>query len=187
MVALRLGRLIGIPTIALRYSITQGRRQSPFNAYLGICRIFTTRLLCGEPPIIFEDGQQTRDFVHVQDVVDGHMCVLENPAADYETFNVGSGRRTTVTEYASFLMEVMEIHDLQPVLSGEYLVGDNRHSVSDISKLQALGWEPRHTLTDIFTDYLNWIQQQQIERTTFRQADKAMRDLGVIRRSKAIA
>ena len=186
MIALRLGRLIGIPTVALRYSITQGPRQSPFNVYSGICRIFTTRLLCGEPPIVFEDGQQTRDFVHVQDVVDAHMCVLENPAADYEAFNVGSGQPTTVMEYATLMMEVMDVQNLKPVFSGEYRVGDNRHSVSDISKLKALGWEPKRTLTDIFTDYLNWIQQQQIKPNAFRQADKAMRDLGVVRRSKAI-
>ena len=185
-IALRLGRLIGVPTVALRYSITQGPRQSLFNAYSGICRIFTARLLSGEPPIIFEDGQQTRDFIHVQDVVDAHMLVLENPATDYQAFNVGSGQATTVLEYANLLMEVMGVQGIQPVFSGEYRVGDNRHSVSDISKLKALSWEPKRTLRDILTHYLEWVQQQQIGLDAFRQADRVMRELGVVRKIKAV-
>ena len=183
MIALRLGRLIGVPTVALRYSITQGPRQSPHNAYSGICRIFTTRLLASEPPIIYEDGQQTRDFVHVQDVVNAHMCVLEHSAADYEAFNVGSGQPTIIAEYADLLMEAMGVRGVQPVVSGEYRVGDNRHSVSDISKLKALGWTPTRTLGDIFADYLEWIGQQKTEQHAFEEADRAMRAQGIVRRA----
>ena len=183
LIALRLGRLIGVPTVALRYSITQGPRQSPHNAYSGICRIFTTRLLASEPPIIYEDGQQTRDFVHVQDVVNAHMCVLEHSAADYEAFNVGSGQPTIIAEYADLLMEAMGVRGVQPVVSGEYRVGDNRHSVSDISKLKALGWTPTRTLGDIFADYLEWIGQQKTEQHAFEEADRAMRAQGIVRRA----
>src|ERR1051326_2104059 len=88
--ALGLGYLNGIPTVALRYSITQGTRQSLYNHYSGVCRIFFSRALRGESLIIYEDGKQTRDFVHVSDVVEANMLVLKNTAADYRAFNVGS-------------------------------------------------------------------------------------------------
>ena len=182
MLAIRLGRLLDVPTVALRYSITQGARQSPFNAYSGICRIFITRLMNQEPPLLFEDGQQTRDFLHVQDLVDAHMCVLNHPEAEYHSFNVGSGRSTTLLEYVQLLMKAMGIKDIQPVISGEYRVGDSRHSVSSIDKLKRLGWKPKRDLSDIFQDYLNWIYNQNIVLGTYTHADKIMRDLGVIRR-----
>src|SRR6266705_3091573 len=86
--ALGLGWLHGIPTVALRYSITQGPRQSLFNQYSGICRIFVGRALKGEPLVIYEDGLQTRDFVHIEDVVEANMLVLESEAANFQAFNV---------------------------------------------------------------------------------------------------
>src|SRR5208282_5363491 len=93
--ALGLGWLHGIPTVALRYSITQGPRQSLFNQYSGICRIFVSRALAGDPLVIYEDGLQTRDFVHVQDVVNANMLALEKDAANAQAFNVGGGRSTS--------------------------------------------------------------------------------------------
>src|ERR1700732_2491321 len=102
-IALGLGWLHGIPTVALRYSITQGPRQSLFNQYSGICRIFFARALQKEPLIVYEDGLQTRDFVHIDDVVDANMTVLEQKDAAFEAFNVGSGKRTTVLEYANLV------------------------------------------------------------------------------------
>lgn len=92
LIAIRFGRLLGIPSVALRYSITQGPRQSMFNQYSGICRIFTLRYLRGDAPVIFEDGQQTRDFVHVRDVVAANLLVATDDRANYQAFNVGSGR-----------------------------------------------------------------------------------------------
>jgi dTDP-L-rhamnose 4-epimerase len=181
LAALRLGQLLGIPTVALRYSITQGPRQSPFNSYSGICRIFTTRLMNGDAPIIFEDGKQTRDFTHVQDLVDAHMLLLARDDTAFQSYNVGSGRSITVLEYARLLIEVMGM-SVEPVISGEYRVGDNRHSVSDISKLLALGWQPQRTLRDIFVDYLKWLATQDYRTESYRAADAAMRVAGVIRR-----
>ncbi len=156
--ALGLGWLHGIPTVALRYSITQGPRQSLFNHYSGVCRIFVSKALKGEPLVIYEDGKQTRDFVHIQDVVDANMLVLEDERADFQAFNVGSGKAITVLDYAQTVQRKIG-SEVALHISHEYRRGDNRHSVSAIKKLQALGWKPKRDLTTILDDFLNWVEQ----------------------------
>ncbi len=155
--ALGLGWLHDIPTVALRYSITQGPRQSLFNQYSGICRIFFSKALQGQPLVIYEDGRQTRDFVHIQDVVDANMLVLEKDEANFQVFNVGSGVRTTVLQYAEVVQSKLRVNvGLQ--LPSEYRRGDNRHSVSSIDKLCRLGWRPRRNLRTILDDFYSWIE-----------------------------
>jgi dTDP-L-rhamnose 4-epimerase len=155
--ALGLGWLHGIPTVALRYSVTQGARQSLYNHYSGVCRIFFSRALRDRPLIVYEDGKQTRDFVHVQDVVDANMLVLENDGANFQALNVGSGKATTVLEYAqTVLCKLARTVDLS--ISGEYRRGDNRHSVSSIEKLKSLGWCPQRDISVIMNDFLDWIE-----------------------------
>jgi dTDP-L-rhamnose 4-epimerase len=156
--ALGLGWLHGIPTVALRYSITQGPRQSLFNHYSGICRIFVSRALGGKPLLIYEDGRQTRDFVHVQDVVDANMLVLQKDEADFRAFNVGSGRATSVIDYAQAVRNKID-RQVELQIPGEYRRGDNRHSVSSIAKLRALGWSPQRDLSIILEDFLDWVAQ----------------------------
>jgi dTDP-L-rhamnose 4-epimerase len=156
-VALGLGWLHEIPSVALRYSITQGPRQSLFNHYSGICRIFVGRALKGEPLIIYEDGLQTRDFVHIDDVVDAHMAVLESDAANFQAFNVGSGKPTTVRAYAELVLKKLSSR-VEANYTGEYRRGDNRNSVSSVSKLRSLGWGPKRDLSTILDDFLAWIQ-----------------------------
>src|SRR5260370_3408924 len=124
-IALGLGWLHGIPTVALRYSITQRPRQSLFNQYSGICRSFVGLALKGEPLIVYEDGLQTRDFVHIADVVDANMLVLESDYANFQAFNVGSGKPTTVLEYANALRKTLAA-EIKISLSKEYRRGDNR-------------------------------------------------------------
>jgi dTDP-L-rhamnose 4-epimerase len=155
--ALGLGWLHGIPTVALRYSITQGKRQSLYNHYSGVCRIFCSRALQHLPLQLYEDGRQTRDFVHVEDVVEANMLVLEQDGANGQAFNVGGGRATTILEYArSVLGRIPSPAGLD--VSGEYRRGDNRHSVSSIEKLKRLGWKPKHGLDAILDDFLEWIE-----------------------------
>ena len=156
--ALGLGWLHAIPTVALRYSIVQGPRQSLFNHYSGICRIFFSRAMSGRPLVVYEDGRQTRDFVHVRDVIDAHMLVLHLEKANYQAFNVGSGIATSVKEYAETVRVKLE----SPVpieFPNEYRLGDNRHSVSNVAKLQKLGWKPRHRLTQILDDFRDWVER----------------------------
>jgi len=155
-IGLGLGWLYGIPTVALRYSITQGPRQSLFNQYSGVCRIFVARALRREPLIIYEDGWQTRDFVHIDDVVEANMRVLENDSANFQAFNVGSGMPTTVLEYANLVRKKLSA-DIALEISGEYRRGDNRHSVSSIEKLRSLGWNPKRSLSNILDDFLVWV------------------------------
>jgi dTDP-L-rhamnose 4-epimerase len=155
--ALGLGWLHGIPTVALRYSITQGKRQSLYNHYSGVCRIFCSRALQHLPLLLYEDGRQTRDFVHVDDVVEANMLALEKDQANGQAFNVGSGHPTTILEYArSVLGRIPSSAGLN--VSGEYRRGDNRHSVSSIEKLKRLGWKPKRALEVILDDFLEWIE-----------------------------
>jgi dTDP-L-rhamnose 4-epimerase len=177
--ALGLGWLHGIPTVALRYSITQGARQSLYNHYSGICRIFVSRAMQRRPLIIYEDGRQTRDFVHVQDVVDANMLVLDKDEANFQTFNVGNGNPTTVIDYAeAVLRKVPSAAGVQ--ISGEYRRGDNRHSVSSIQKLSRLGWRARRDLSTIMDDFLAWVESIGGVPEQVSDADAHMRNAGVV-------
>ena len=177
--ALGLGGIHRIPTVALRYSITQGPRQSLFNQYSGILRIFTARVSGGEPVVIYEDGRQTRDFVHIDDVVDANFCVLQNDAANFHAFNVGSGRPTTVLNYADLLIRKLR-KEVRKMVSGQYRVGDNRHSVSNISKLMQLGWKPQRDIPQILDDFLAWVDDIGGIPSTIPDAYHAMCNGGVV-------
>jgi dTDP-L-rhamnose 4-epimerase len=177
--ALGLGWLHSIPTVALRYSITQGPRQSLFNHYSGVCRIFVTRALSRDPLIIYEDGRQTRDFVHIEDVVNANMLVLEKDAANGQAFNVGGGRATTVLEYAQLVRDKVG-NEVEFRVPAEYRTGDNRNSVSSIAKLQALDWRPTHSLSTILDDFLEWIEQSGGIPQHIQDAYKHMKQAGVV-------
>ena len=180
LAALRLGRLFDIPTVALRYSITQGPRQSPYNSYSGICRIFTLRFLNGQAPNIYEDGQQLRDYIHVADVVQANMLVAHDARADFKAFNVGSGRGVTVLEYAKLLAKTLG-SEVKPLIPGKFRVGDNRHSVSGIEKLKALGWCPSKNLEHIMKDYVAWLEVSSLRDEFYLRADREMERAGVVR------
>jgi dTDP-L-rhamnose 4-epimerase len=177
--ALGLGWLNGIPTVALRYSIVQGPRQSLFNHYSGICRIFVSRAMRGEPLLIYEDGRQTRDFVHIKDVVDANMLVLKDCRPDFQAFNVGSGKPVSVIGYANAVREKIGSHVTCKV-SREYRRGDNRHSVSCVDKLQALGWRPQRNLSKILDDFLEWVEQVGGIPEQIPDAYLAMKNAGVV-------
>src|SRR5579864_5389225 len=178
-IALGLGWLHGIPTVALRYSITQGPRQSLFNQYSGICRIFVGRALQRKPLLVYEDGRQTRDFVHINDVVEANMRVLESDAANFQAFNVGSGKRTTVLEYANLVGKKLS-SEMKINVSGEYRRGDNRNSVSKIDKLKKLGWNPKFDLSTILDDFLLWVDSIGGVPTQIQDAYGEMRSAGVV-------
>jgi dTDP-L-rhamnose 4-epimerase len=180
MTALRLGKRYGIPTVAMRYSITQGPRQSPRNAYSGVLRIFTTRLLNGLPPVIYEDGGQLRDYVSVRDVARANLLVMEDRRADYRTFNVGSGQPTSVLDYARLQMETMSL-DMEPVMLGQFRLGDTRHIVSDVSELRRLGWKPEVPLREIMREYVTWVREQEEVGSFYLEADRIMQERGVVR------
>ncbi len=181
--ALILGRRYGIPTVAMRYSITQGARQSLRNAYSGVLRIFTQRLLNGLPPVIYEDGQQLRDYVYVGDVARANLLVLEDARADYQVFNVGGNRRVTVLEYAHLLADKIDA-SIEPEVPGKFRFGDTRHIFSDVSKLRALGWEPSTPLEQIADEYIAWAQQQPDLKDYAADALRVMEEVGTVRSAR---
>ncbi|MEO0225870.1 MAG: NAD-dependent epimerase/dehydratase family protein, partial [candidate division WOR-3 bacterium] len=182
LTALRLGRLHNIPTVALRYSIIQGPRQSPFNPYSGILRRFCLRLFNDLPPIIYEDGKQQRDYTHIKDAVAANLKVFNSEKVNYEVYNVGSGCSTTVLEYADRLMKRMNRY-FKPIIKNEFRLGDNRHSVSSNKKLKSLGWSPGRTIDEIISEYIEWIESKGRHLTYFLTAEKEMQKLGVVIRA----
>jgi dTDP-L-rhamnose 4-epimerase len=184
MVALNLGKRYGIPTVALRYSIVQGPRQSVYNAYSGACRIFNLHYLLGSAPTLYEDGQAIRDYVNIHDVVDANVLVLTDDRAAGRVFNVGGGTPYTTQEFA----EVVRRHygSNQPGrISGEYRFGDTRHICSDIGALKQLGWAPTRAPADSVADYAEWLKGMPGLDVVLAEADAKMRALGVVRKAGA--
>jgi len=179
--ALNLGRRCDIPSVAMRYSIVQGPRQSFYNAYSGACRLFCLSFHLGKRPLIYEDGQQIRDFVNIKDVVDANLLVLEDPRADYEMFNVGGGKAITVSMFASAVARKFDVTDYDPAPCGKYRFGDTRHILSDISKLQALGWNPTRTIDDSVEAYRDWLRAEQASEDILDYSNRQMAALGVVR------
>jgi len=181
MFALQLGKRYGIPSIAMRYSIVQGSRQSFYNAYSGACRIFCLAFHQGKEPQIYEDGNQIRDFVNIHDVVDANLLVLEDDRANYEMFNVGGGAPITVKHFAETVAEVFGIQDYEPKPCGKYRFGDTRHIWSDISKLESLGWKPTRTIYDSVSEYKEWLNSASSVENIIEYCSKKMEELNVLR------
>jgi len=179
-IAIQIGHRYGIPSVAMRYSIVQGPRQSFYNAYSGACRVFCMSHHLGRPAPIYEDGRQARDFVNIHDVVDANMTVFDSAAADYEVFNVGGGRAYTVSEFAGIVAaEFGHAPDATP--SGLYRFGDTRHIVSDVSKLEGLGWRPRRGAADSVAEYVAWLRGFGDVEDVLAVAERKMRAMGVVR------
>jgi dTDP-L-rhamnose 4-epimerase len=182
MVAINLGRRYGIPTVALRYSIVQGPRQSVYNAYSGACRIFCLSYLQGMAPTLYEDGGAIRDYVNFDDVVDANMLVLEDDRAVGRVFNVGGGTAVTTKEFADVVRRQYG-SDQEAVVTGEYRFGDTRHILSDIRALRELGWEPRRTPAESVAAYAAWLEGMDGLDGVLAEANARMRALGVVRRA----
>jgi dTDP-L-rhamnose 4-epimerase len=182
MVAINLGRRYGVPTVALRYSIVQGPRQSVYNAYSGACRIFCLSYLQGVAPTLYEDGAAIRDYVNIEDVVDANLLVLEDDRAVGRVFNVGGGNTVTTREFADVVMR--QYGSAKPgVVTGDYRFGDTRHILSDISALRSLGWEPKRTPADSVAAYAAWLDGIDGLEGVLADANSRMRALGVVRRT----
>jgi dTDP-L-rhamnose 4-epimerase len=182
LLADRLGRRYGIPTVCMRYTYVQGPRNTFYNAYSGIARRFALRLMQGLPPTVYEDGGQLRDYVNVRDVALANLLVMEDPRADFGVFNVGGGRAVTVLEFARLMLAAFG-SDLEPLVSGEYRLGDTRHTISDISRIQAIGWQPDFSVEQNVAEYVAWIKEQQGTEEYLEEAEKTMRTQNVIRRT----
>jgi len=157
---LAIGAAYGIPVVALRYFNVYGPRQALSNPYTGVVAIFSSRLLNRKAPPVYEDGRQTRDFVHVSDIVQANLLALEQETANGRVYNVGTGRATSVLEVAGALAELLDFGDPPEVL-GQYRAGDIRHCVADISRIEReLGYRPRVAFDDGLRELLAWLRTQ---------------------------
>ncbi len=174
------GRAYGVPTVALRFFNAYGPYQSLSNPYTGVLAIFASRLLNGERPIIFEDGQQLRDFVSVYDVAQACRLALEVDAAQDLIFNVGSGTSITVKEVARKLAHVLG-KNLDPEITAKYRVGDIRHCYPDIGLAQrVLGFKPRVTLEKGMRDLAEWLEQQTTAHDRFNEMREELASRGLV-------
>jgi dTDP-L-rhamnose 4-epimerase len=172
-------RQTGIPAVALRYSCTYGPRQSLRNPYTGVIAIFATRLLNGLPPVLYEDGLQTRDLVFVEDVADANLLAAATDALDGQAVNIGSGTPTTVAEVARLLSAALGA-GIAPVVSGEFRPGEIRHLTPDTSLAARAGYAPRVGLAEGVARYLGWIAGQGDVQEYFTAAERGLRDRGIV-------
>ncbi len=158
---LSVGRAYDIPTVALRYFNVYGTRQALSNPYTGVCAIFSSRIMNDQSPMVFEDGEQTRDFVHVDDIVQANLLALETDKADYETINIGTGNPYSVKEIARMLAKGLG-RDIEPQIVGKYRKGDIRHCFPDITKAKnLLNYQPKIALQEGLINLLDWVKQQE--------------------------
>ena len=154
------GKAYQIPTTALRFFNVYGTRQALSNPYTGVLAIFASRLLNDNPPMIFEDGKQKRDFIHVKDVARALRLAMETPEADGEVLNIGSGNQYSIEFIANKLAKVMD-KDITAEITGKYRVGDVRHCFADTSKTKRiLGFEPEVEFEDGLFELAEWLKTQ---------------------------
>ncbi len=177
---LSVGRALGIPTGAMRLFNVYGSRQALSNPYTGVAAIFISRLLNDQPPLVFEDGEQRRDFVHVSDVSRAFAVFLDSDLEIWDAFNVGSGGSITVNEMARTLARLLH-KNISPEILGKYRVGDIRHCFSDVSKIrQVLGFEPRRRFDEGMAELIEWV------RTAGQPVDRSAESLAELDRSKLV-
>jgi len=177
------GKQTGIPTVALRYSCTYGPRQSLFNPYTGVIAIFCTRLLNGQPPIVYEDGGQTRDLCFVEDIARANLLAATTDKLDGLPANVGSGRATSVRDLAGIIAEQLGVK-IAPLARGEFRPGEIRSLISDISRIRTIGYEPQTTIEQGIGRYVEWIKTQGTVEDYFAKAEEGLRAKGIVQSVK---
>lgn len=177
--ALLIGKLYQLPVVVLRGFNVYGPRQSLSNPYTGVTAIFISRLKNNQPAVVYEDGQQTRDFVSVHDIVDAFVLTLEKKEANYEMFNIGSGRGTTILEVGQTLSKLLKKSGLIEV-NQKYRKNDIRHCFADIKKAEKLlGWKPKITLERGFKELIEWSKAEKAE-DNFLKAQVQLESKGLI-------
>ena len=157
------GRNYGIPVTALRFFNIYGTRQALSNPYTGVAAVFASRMLNGNSPLVFEDGEQMRDFVSIHDIVQANLLAMERGESDGEVINVGSGTPVTIRQVAELLAEALG-QDRPPVITNKFRAGDIRHCYADITKARRLlGYEPRVSHHQGFRELADWLGGQQAE------------------------
>jgi len=175
---LQIGDAYGIGAVALRYFNVYGPGQSLSNPYTGVCAIFLSRVKSGKPPIVYEDGMQTRDFVSVHDIVQANVLALERKAMEGDFFNVGTGRPTSILKVGETISGIYE-SGLEPVVSGEYRAGDIRHCYADITKISGYGYRPKIDFPEGMRELARWSRGQRSE-DRFEEASGELERRGLL-------
>jgi len=183
---LLLGKQMGVPTVALRYSCTYGPRQSIFNPYTGVIAIFCTRLLNNLPPVLYEDGEQTRDFSFVEDIARANLLAATTDKLDGLAVNVGSGRGVPIREIAEQISKALKI-DIAPEVNGEFRPGEMRHLTSDTTRIRAAGYQPDVDLATGIERYIDWIRTQSDIRDYFSEAADILRSKGIVHKAEKVS
>lgn len=173
------GRAYEIPTVALRFFNVYGTRQALSNPYTGVAAIFSARVLNNQPPVLYEDGLQSRDFIHVRDVVRASILAMERKEADYEVFNVGTGQPQTILQIAQVLIDMLAGIPMEPEIAGRYRRGDIRHCFADVRKIKdRLDFVPQVSFEDGISDLADWVRDQEavdgFDQVTAELADKSL-------------
>ena len=155
---LNIGQAYGIPTVALRYFNVYGSRQSLSNPYTGVCAIFSSRIKNNHAPLIFEDGGQSRDFIHVSDIARANLLAIEKECVAPEVVNVGTGQPRTIAEIADMLIELYgKKGKLEPALTNKYRAGDIRHCFADVTRTkEVLGFQPKVDFKEGMAELVEW-------------------------------
>ncbi|MCU1380087.1 MAG: hypothetical protein JWN29_3070 [Acidimicrobiales bacterium] len=160
LMSLIIGEAYGIPVVALRYFNCYGRRQALSNPYTGVGAIFSARLMNGNPPVVFEDGHQRRDFVHVTDIARANLLALESERTGGVAVNVGTGRPSSILDVAHIIARNLAV-DITPEVLDQYRVGDIRDCYADISKArELLAYEPTVSFEEGMADLVAWLAEQ---------------------------
>lgn len=158
------GRTYGLPVTALRFFNIYGTRQALSNPYTGVAAVFASRMINGKEPLIFEDGEQQRDFVSIHDIVRANILAMNAPASNGQVINIGSGNPVSIRKIAALLADALGSKGIEPVITGKYRAGDIRHCYADISRARALlGYEPQVSHEEGFAELAEWLQSQEAE------------------------
>jgi dTDP-L-rhamnose 4-epimerase len=180
LISLKLGKIHGIPSCALRYSIVHGSRQSINNLYSGALRVFVLQMMQNRKILLFEDGKMLRDFVSVYDVARANVLVMESSKSDYEVFNVGGGKAYTIEELSEIVARKLATK-VKPEY-GSYRVGDIRHAVSSIKKIKDIGWKPKFGEDYAVNDFINWVKRHKKINNNVEATFKIMYKNGTLRK-----
>jgi dTDP-L-rhamnose 4-epimerase len=176
---LTLAPAYGMQAVALRLFNVYGAGQALSNPYTGVLAIFASRLLNGQRPVVFEDGEQRRDFVHVDDVARAFLLALDEPKANGGAFNIGSGRSVSIGDVATSFAAAMGRSDLEPEITGKSRIGDIRHCFADITLARdVLGFAPKRSFADSFAELADWVSRQEaIDRVSQARSELESRGL----------
>ncbi|MEC9019445.1 MAG: SDR family NAD(P)-dependent oxidoreductase [Nitrospinota bacterium] len=183
--SLMIGRAHKIPTVACRYFNCYGPRQSLNNPYTGAAAIFCSAIKNDNPPLIYEDGNQRRDFIHVKDLVQGKLLLLNRSEADYGIFNIGTGKPTSILELAETLIKLCG-KTFNPDVIYKFRNGDIRDCYADITKISKLGFQPLLSLKAGLKDLINWSDGQEAT-SKVKDAHRQLVEKGLVLQTQPVS